>query len=141
MRPPRSIRTRPGRGGPQRRRPPGRERATATLGDRRGGGDGRGDGERSAYLLEHVRAVHAAIARGVDVCGYFAWSLLDNFEWSFGYDRRFGLVRVDYATQKRLPKESFWTYAALARAHAVPASGPVTTVADSPDFAHAPTGV
>lgn len=99
------------------------------------------DGERSAYLLEHVRAVHAAIARGVDVRGYFAWSLLDNFEWSFGYDRRFGLVRVDYATQKRLPKESFWTYAALARAHAVPASGPVTTVADSPDFAHAPTGV
>ena len=82
----------------------------------------------------HTSSNTSAPSRGhrprVDVCGYFAWSLLDNFEWSFGYDRRFGLVRVDYATQKRLPRGASGR-AALARAHAVPASGPVTTVADS----------
>ncbi len=82
------------------------------------------DGERSAYLLGHVRAVHAAIARGVDVRGYFAWSLLDNFEWSFGCAKRFGLVHVDYASLRRTPKDSFHAYAALARANAVPAAVP-----------------
>ena len=55
--------------------------------------------------------------RGVDLRGYFAWSLLDNFEWSFGYDRRFGIVHVDYDTQVRTPKDSARTYAEVLRRH------------------------
>ncbi|MDX1997172.1 MAG: GH1 family beta-glucosidase [Thermoanaerobaculia bacterium] len=61
---------------------------------------------RVHYFREHLRAVHAARERGADVRGYFAWSLLDNFEWSLGYSKRFGIVHVDYATQKRTPKAS-----------------------------------
>ncbi|MQW76187.1 family 1 glycosylhydrolase [Nocardioides sp. dk4132] len=72
------------------------------------------DPERTAYLEEHLRAVHAAIEQGADVRGYFAWSLLDNFEWAYGYDQRFGLVHVDYATQRRTPKTSALTYAEIA---------------------------
>lgn len=64
------------------------------------------DEPRIEYLAGHLRAVHAAIASGVDVRGYVAWSLLDNFEWAYGYDKRFGLVHVDYVTQRRLPKRS-----------------------------------
>jgi beta-glucosidase len=66
---------------------------------------------RVDYLRRHIAAVHAAVAAGVDVRGYFAWSLLDNFEWSLGYAKRFGLVHVDYATQKRTPKDSARFYA------------------------------
>ena len=61
---------------------------------------------RVAYLGDHLRAVRRAMDGGVDVRGYFAWSLLDNFEWSQGFSKRFGLIRVDYATQKRTPKSS-----------------------------------
>ena len=61
---------------------------------------------RIAYLREHLQALRAAIAQGVDLRGYFAWSLLDNFEWSLGYSKRFGLVHVDFATQTRTPKDS-----------------------------------
>jgi beta-glucosidase len=68
------------------------------------------DPERIAYLDGHLRAVAAAIAQGVDVRGYYVWSLLDNFEWAFGYSRRFGLVYVDYPTGKRTPKDSFRWY-------------------------------
>jgi beta-glucosidase len=68
------------------------------------------DDERTDYLAAHVRAVAAAVRRGVDVRGYFAWSLLDNFEWSYGYDKRFGIVRVDYRTQRRTPKRSALWY-------------------------------
>ncbi|HEX4701228.1 MAG TPA: GH1 family beta-glucosidase [Pseudonocardiaceae bacterium] len=64
------------------------------------------DDDRTAYLAEHLRAVAAAIARGADVRGYFAWSLMDNFEWSYGYDKRFGIVRVNYETQERTLKQS-----------------------------------
>jgi beta-glucosidase len=73
------------------------------------------DPERIAYLRDHIAAVHQAIAGGADVRGYFCWSLLDNFEWNDGYSQRFGLVYVDYATQRRIPKSSAWWYAALAR--------------------------
>ncbi|MGW1372841.1 GH1 family beta-glucosidase [Streptomyces sp. NPDC002446] len=65
------------------------------------------DGERIAFLDGHLRALHAAMAAGVDVRGYFVWSLLDNFEWAEGYARRFGLVRVDYDTLARTPKASY----------------------------------
>lgn len=64
------------------------------------------DTERVAYLAAHIDAVGAARAQGADVRGYFAWSLMDNFEWAEGYAKRFGLVRVDYQTQRRTPKRS-----------------------------------
>ena len=68
------------------------------------------DDDRVAYLAEHLRAVARARQAGADVRGYFAWSLLDNFEWAYGYDKRFGIVRVDYDTQRRTPKRSAHWY-------------------------------
>lgn len=68
------------------------------------------DDDRVGYLEAHVRAVAEAVRRGVDVRGYFAWSLMDNFEWSYGYDKRFGIVRVDYETQVRTLKRSALWY-------------------------------
>ena len=79
------------------------------------------DDARRDYLDLHLRAVHDALARGVDVRGYFAWSLLDNFEWAWGYAQRFGIVRVDYDTQVRTPKASALWYAGVARDNVVPA--------------------
>lgn len=61
---------------------------------------------RIDYLRDHLHAVHAAIARGVDVRGYMVWSLLDNLEWSHGYSKRFGVVHVNFETQERTPKDS-----------------------------------
>jgi len=66
---------------------------------------------RIDYYRSHLRAVHAAIAQGVDVRGYFAWSLLDNLEWSLGYSKRFGLVHVNFGTLERTPKDSARFYA------------------------------
>jgi beta-glucosidase len=74
-------------------------------------GDRLADPLRVDYLRKHITAVHAAIERGVDVRGYFVWSLLDNFEWSLGYSKRFGIVHVDYETQRRTPKDSARFYA------------------------------
>ncbi len=93
------------------RRRPGRERLrrTTTSG--------------SSFVDLHLRAVHAAIERGVDVRGYFAWSLLDNFEWAWGYHQRFGIVRVDYDTLERTPKASARWYADVARENALPGLG------------------
>ncbi|MGH7556726.1 MAG: family 1 glycosylhydrolase, partial [Gemmatimonadota bacterium] len=70
---------------------------------------------RVAYHREHLRAARRAIEAGVDLRGYFAWSLLDNFEWAHGFLMRFGLVHVDYATQKRTPKESARFYSEVIR--------------------------
>ncbi len=64
------------------------------------------DDDRTAYLAQHLAAVADARAQGADIRGFFAWSLLDNFEWAYGYDKRFGIVHVDYATQRRTPKRS-----------------------------------
>nr|BFE82445.1 GH1 family beta-glucosidase [Planobispora longispora] len=64
------------------------------------------DEDRVAFLAAHVAAVRLAREKGADVRGYFAWSFLDNFEWGHGYGPRFGLVRVDYPTQRRIPKQS-----------------------------------
>lgn len=66
---------------------------------------------RVDYLRRHLKAVHAAIAAGVNVKGYYAWSLLDNLEWSLGFAKRFGLYHVDFATLKRTPKASARFYA------------------------------
>ena len=77
------------------------------------------DPERIAYLDAHLGAVAQAVAAGVDVRGYFTWSLIDNFEWAEGYTKRFGLVHVDYATQRRTPKDSFgWYRDRIAALHA-----------------------
>ncbi|OAH15390.1 GH1 family beta-glucosidase [Streptomyces jeddahensis] len=73
------------------------------------------DPDRIAYLRGHLTAVHRAIEAGVDVRGYFLWSLLDNFEWGYGYSKRFGAVYVDYPTGKRIPKASAAWYADVAR--------------------------
>jgi beta-glucosidase len=76
------------------------------------------DQPRIDYLDSHLRAVAAAIDEGVDVRGYYCWSLMDNFEWSEGYTQRFGLVHIDYDTQRRTPKRSFDWYADLIRSQA-----------------------
>jgi beta-glucosidase len=68
------------------------------------------DPRRVDYLQSHVQALARAIADGVDVRRYFAWSMLDNFEWEHGYSKRFGLVYVDYSTQRRVPKRSALWY-------------------------------
>ena len=74
-------------------------------------GDRLADPLRVDYLRSHLTAVQAAIEDGVDVRGYFVWSLLDNFEWTHGYSKRFGIVHVDFETQQRTPKDSARFYA------------------------------
>ena len=67
------------------------------------------DEDRRAYIESHIRAIADAVGQGVDVRGYFVWSLLDNFEWAAGYSKRFGIYYVDYQTQARILKQSgFW---------------------------------
>ena len=68
------------------------------------------DYARIDYLHRHLRGLKRAAEEGVDVAGYFQWSLMDNFEWARGYNDRFGLIYVDYATQERIPKDSFEWY-------------------------------
>jgi len=75
------------------------------------------DKERTDYLEQHVDACAAAAGRGVPIDGYYVWSLLDNFEWSYGYDKRFGLVHVDYPSQRRTVKASGHAYANLIAQH------------------------
>ncbi|MFD0068490.1 GH1 family beta-glucosidase [Streptomyces sp. NPDC056690] len=78
------------------------------------------DPQRIAYLHAHLDAVRRAITDGADVRGYFLWSLLDNFEWSYGYSKRFGTVYVDYSTQRRIPKASAYWYGDVIRSNALP---------------------
>jgi beta-glucosidase len=87
--------------------------------------DGRvADPVRTAYLDAHLRAAHDAIAKGADLRGYLAWSFLDNFEWGHGYDKRFGLVYVDYTTQRRVPKDSALWFREVIRRNGLPADPP-----------------
>ena len=79
------------------------------------------DTERIDYLQGHLRAAHRAISAGADLRGYFAWSLMDNFEWAHGYSKRFGLVFTEYGTQRRIPKRSAEWFAAVARSNSIPA--------------------
>jgi beta-glucosidase len=83
---------------------------------------------RVDYLRKHLIAVHAAMQQGVDVRGYMAWSLLDNFEWSLGFSKRFGIVHVDFETQERTPKDSARFYAKVIASKGV-------ILNDSPDDA------
>jgi beta-glucosidase len=73
------------------------------------------DPQRVAYLRDHLTAAREAIKQGVQLCGYFVWSLLDNFEWSHGYSRRFGIVHVNYDTQERTIKSSGKYYSRVVR--------------------------
>jgi beta-glucosidase len=74
------------------------------------------DPRRIHYLRDYLTALQAAVHDGVDVRGYFVWSLLDNFEWAFGYSKRFGIIYVDYATQRRVIKDSgYWYTQVIAR--------------------------
>ncbi|HEX7088937.1 MAG TPA: GH1 family beta-glucosidase [Longimicrobiales bacterium] len=75
------------------------------------------DPERIAYLRDHLRVLHRAIREDVDVRGYFVWSLLDNFEWAYGYSKRFGIVHVDFETQRRTPKASARFYSDIIRSN------------------------
>lgn len=77
------------------------------------------DPERLDYVRSHLVAVHEAIEAGVPVRGYFVWSLLDNFEWAFGYSKRFGIVHVDFDTLARTPKASALFYSAVARSNRI----------------------
>ena len=78
------------------------------------------DVERTGFLASHLGAILDAIDEGVPVHGYFYWSLMDNFEWAWGYDKRFGIVRVDYETQERIVKDSGLAYATIIRDRALP---------------------
>jgi beta-glucosidase len=78
------------------------------------------DEARIAFLDAHLRAAHTAIQHGVDLRGYFYWSLLDNFEWAEGYAKRFGIIHVDYTSQHRTPKQSAHWYAQVIAANALP---------------------
>lgn len=78
------------------------------------------DPQRVAYLHDHVAAVADALDQGADVRGYFAWSLMDNFEWAYGYSKRFGILHVDYKTLERTWKDSAHWYSRLARSGVLP---------------------
>lgn len=67
------------------------------------------DDERISYLNDHIAEIYRAMKNGVNLAGYYIWSFMDNFEWRLGYSKRFGLVYIDYETQKRIIKKSgFW---------------------------------
>jgi beta-glucosidase len=68
------------------------------------------DLSRVMYLRSYLRNAHRAVSEGYPLKGYFHWSLMDNFEWAWGYTRRFGITHIDYATQQRMPKQSFHWY-------------------------------
>jgi beta-glucosidase len=89
------------------------------------------DEERVAFLHGHFAAVAEAIAAGVDVRGYFVWSLLDNFEWAEGYNLRFGIVYVDYRTQERIPKQSARWYQGVIAANGLGGRDEVEEVASA----------
>lgn len=82
------------------------------------------DQPRLDFLHAHIRAAHAAIREGVDLRGYFVWSLLDNFEWAHGLAKRFGLIRVDFETLVRTPRKSAWYFRDVIRTHGAAAVAP-----------------
>jgi beta-glucosidase len=79
------------------------------------------DVDRIDYLRRHFTAAHRAKARGVDLRGYLVWSFMDNFEWSYGFSKRFGIVRVDYETQERMVKDSGRWFSELIQTRQIPA--------------------
>jgi beta-glucosidase len=96
------------------------------------------DGDRIAYLRAYIGALNTAVSAGVDVRGYFIWSLLDNFEWESGYGVRFGLTYIDYPTQRRIPKSSFEWYRNLIKSARNRGSMPVGLTTPSRSTAPSP---
>jgi len=94
------------------------------------------DARRIAYLRDHLLAAHRAIADGVPLAGYYAWSLLDNFEWGFGYEKKFGLYAVDRETRQRTPKDSAHWYRDVVSANGVDASPSPQTQGESRAYDH-----
>jgi beta-glucosidase len=90
------------------------------------------DHDRIAYLTQYLGAVGRAIEDGIPVRGYFVWSLLDNFEWAYGYSRRFGLLYVDFPTLERIPKSSFYWYRDVIGSRTVPELEPAPVSGDEP---------
>ena len=78
-----------------------------------------GDDHRSAYIKSHLQKLHEAISEGADVRGYFHWSLIDNFEWNEAYNMKFGLIEVNFETQERKPRKSFYEYAKICKSNEV----------------------
>jgi beta-glucosidase len=95
----------------------------AAFADVRGHDGSVDDHERQAFLQAYIDASGRALAAGVPLRGYFVWSLLDNFEWAWGYWKRFGLVYIDYTTLERVPKGSFYWYRDFVAAQRASASG------------------
>ena len=86
------------------------------------------DERRIGYLREHLTALVRAVEGGADVRGYFVWSLLDNFEWAHGYAKRFGIIHVDYATQRRTWKDSAYWFRAAATSNRIPGADVTTDI-------------
>ena len=74
-----------------------------------------GDTKRPVFIKNHLKYIHQAIKEGADIKGYFQWSLIDNFEWKEGFDKKFGLYEVDYKTFKRKPRKSAKIYAEICK--------------------------
>lgn len=87
------------------------------------------DSRRPDYLVSHVEAVHSALRAGIDVRGYYHWSLIDNFEWAEGWTTPFGLLEMDLETLERRPRGSFGLYSEIARENALPKKGPAGRLA------------
>ena len=83
------------------------------------------DPRRIRFLSDYLERLHRAIGAGSDIRGYFVWSLMDNFEWAYGFEKRFGLVYVDYRTQRRTIKASGHWYARLCRTGRLEAAAPI----------------
>lgn len=81
--------------------------------------EGLDDVDRIKFLQEHLSFVHEAISEGVDVRGYNFWSLMDNLEWLYGYEPKFGLVEIDFKTLERKPRKSFYEYAKICKSNEV----------------------
>lgn len=77
------------------------------------------DRRRTAYIRRYLTELHRAIGHDQDIRGYFIWSLLDNFEWHYGYSQRFGIVHIDYPSQRRIPKDSYYEYQRIVRENGV----------------------
>ncbi len=90
------------------------------------------DVDRYEYLHDHLAALLRARAEGADIRGYMAWSLMDNFEWGYGYSKRFGMLRVDYDTQVRTWKDSAYWYAETIRTRALTPVDGIDSLAETP---------
>ena len=77
------------------------------------------DSERLQYVEKHIRAVAELNEEGMNIAGYYLWSLLDNFEWAFGYEKRFGITYVDFETQERILKDSGYRYAEIIKERSI----------------------